>query len=293
MAGSGGTGGLVVLHIGLPKTGTTHLQHHIFARLPEITFLHRQRSDEGRRICRELRHMVTGRPLTALLRRWRLDRALRSLVAQGKPVLVSYENIAMAPNGLWTGEGPSPEAAALRLGALATALAPVRLRVVLGIRRQDRWLASRYAESSRDFPEFGQADFDARMAALAARPELGAVEAWLDHDRSHAALTAALGPDNVFLLPTERLSDEAVYPELGAFIGGVELLRLHRKAVRRRAQAPRNALSSGGDEWRLRRDGSPLHLSPEIAAAVAERFAVSNRRLGERCPLGLAAPIPA
>jgi len=284
--------GFVVLHIGLPKTGTTHLQHLIFARTPELRFLHRTRGSAAERgLCRSLRQLVVGQAAYAAFERWRFARALRAIAGEGRPVLLSYENVAMAPNGIWTGRGPGPEQVAARLAGLGSKIAPLRLKVVLGIRRQDRWLASRYAESSRDFPGFDQADFDARLSALAAAAELKPVEAWLDHDRAHEALAGALGAENVFLLPTERLRQEAVYHELGRFAGGVNLLRWHRRAAKRTALRPRNTLSGGGDTWQLRRDGSLLTLSPELAAALRHRFADSSQRLSARGPLGLAASL--
>ena len=176
-------------------------------------------------------------------------------------------------------------------------LGPVR--VLIGIRRQDQWLASRYAESSKHFPDFGQADFDRRMAAIAAGARLDGPLGWLDYHAVHRHFTAALGAENLLMLPLERLAQapQATLAELGGFMGGPDLARRYVKAAGTEPEAlRRNRLADGADLWRLRRDGAPLALAPALREALLARFADGNRALAALLPLGFwsrSGPYPA
>jgi hypothetical protein len=281
---------MLVVHIGLPKTGTTFLQHRVFARAPGLTFVHRTRGRAAAAATCDFRVYARASPLLAPWYRRRLRDRLNAFAAEGRPVLLSEENISVSAFRFWRDGGATPEGLARRLIALARDLDPrlAPIKLVVGIRRQDQWLASRYAESSKNFPGFAQADFDRRMARIAEAPALGGPLGWLDYRAMRNALAAAVGPGNVHLVPLERVvvAPGETLDGIGRFLGGVDLLGGGNPAAA--ARKPRNRLSEGENRWRLRRDGTPLVLDAGLEAALRARFAASNRALAAEMPLGFA-----
>jgi hypothetical protein len=278
---------VLTLHIGLPKTGTTYLQRNVWPKAPELLLVHRRQGPQAEKICMDLRHYVRANALVAALLRRRIRRALRRedarAAAERRMLLVSAENISVHPIAFWRGADPEPEHVARRLADLARSagrpLSPVR--VIVGIRQQDQWLASRYAESGKDLPELSQADFDRRLSEIVRARDLAGGLAWLDHARVHAAFAAALGANNVHVYRLEEIgSDPAGTVErMGRFIGGEALGAALRRIAAEERPARRNVLSIGGNAWRLRSGRSRLHLRPELALAVQERFRASNAAL--------------
>ena len=275
-------GRLVVLHIGLPKTGTTFLQRQVFARTPGLTFAHRNLAPERRRLCEDLRRYAKFPSVLAPLLRYRVASGLRAAAPRDPgTLLVSDENIGVDAHTLWRGRGPSPESLAARLAALAGTVAPLgQLRVLIGVRRQDQWLASRYAESARIYPDFGQVDFDRRMARLHGMDPLSAPWRWADYAAVERAFSAALGAENVMLLSLEHVTSAPARSmnELGRFLG-VRVKRLPKRKAR-------NALSLGDNTWRMRGGSGALLLKPDVQDMILERFAASNAELAARARLG-------
>jgi hypothetical protein len=278
---------MLILHIGLPTTGTTLLQHWVFARAPGVTFVNRTRGGEEAAAVRDFRLYARVNPLLALRYGWRLRRRLNAMGSGGKPVLLTEENISVRPLHFWRGSGATPEGLAKRIALLARGLDPDlrRIRLIVGIRRQDHWLASRYAESSRHFPEFCQTDFDQRMRAIAAEPGLAGPMAWLDFRAMRDAFAATLGAESVHLVPLERIAADpaATVEGISRFLG-LPLIgdRRHAAALHR----PRNRLSTGENIWRLRRAGDYIVLDPGLQTALRARFAASNLALADEMALG-------
>ena len=281
---------MIILHIGLPKTGTTFLQQ-LFGHVPDLAFVHRKMGAAEAGICHDLRRLGRANPLLGHFYRHRFAAQLRRLVSEkagSRNLLVSDEDVSVAAGGFWRGAGPRPQGLSHRLAALGRQLGPAEgpLRVIIGIRRQDQWLASRYAESSRMYPDFGQDDFNARLTRIADTGPMPGPLGWLDYHHVRECFARALSAENVLLLPLEHLAgapDHAL-KEIGRFLGGIELSNAFAIAHRKRRR--RNRLSIGENAWRLRRDGTPLTLAPELQAALRARFAASNRALAEVMPLG-------
>lgn len=261
---------MLALHIGLPKTGTTFLQYRIFNRLQELAYIHDPTSEDPDAVERLLRsYQRVGRDRLSGLE----DRIVRAL--PDGDVLVSNENISIRAKEVWEGSGPRPGRLARRVARLAERLGDVR--VVVGIRRQDQWLASRYAESAKHFPEFGQRDFDERVSRLC-DGSLSGVLRWLDYDRAHAELVDRLGEGNVLLLPSEVVAaePEAALASVERFLGCTGMV----EAYQEQADDPslrRNVLSVGDNRWQLRGRDDTLRLSDELSERVRERFAEGNR----------------
>ena len=282
---------MLVIHIGLPKTGTTFLQG-MFRHTAGIAFVHRKLGTDEARLCHDLRRFARMNALAVPFYRRRIEAPLSALLeaATPRPVLVSDEDISITAGGFWRGTGAEPAPLARRLARLGRRLGPKAspLRVIIGVRGQDQWLASRYAESSRMFPDFGQADFDARLARLAEGGPLAGPARWLDYRQVRDSFTRALGAENVLLLPLERLaaSPEEALDDVGRFLGGVEVAR----GAARQPSRQRNSLSIGENVWRMRRDGTPLRLDDALQAALRNRFAASNRAVSTDLPAEASAP---
>ena len=272
---------VLILHVGLPKTGTTFLQHRVFRHMPNAHFVHRTMGGEALDLARDFRTYARIDPVRAALLRRRIRSRLNLLAEDDRPVLVTEENISISPTRFWHGAGATPAGLAQRIAALArgldSRLLPVKL--IVGIRRQDQWLASRYAESSKDFPDFGQADFERRMKAICAGETLDGPLAWLDYAPMRAALADVLGDAHVHVVSLEELIARP-YKSTRAiedFLGGPPLFDPDRK--RPAMREPRNQLATGQDSWGLRRDGATLTLAPGIKARLRQRFEAANRAL--------------
>lgn len=280
---------MLVLHIGLPKTGTTFLQQQVFARAADAGFVHRRQGPEAAALCRSLRRYVRSGRFAALLHRRRIRSELaalsgKSTLPDDRVLLVSDEGISLQPGQFWRSEGPGPRQVAQRIASL---MPGTGTRVVIGIRRQDQWLASRYAESSKDLIGLDQSDFDRRMHDLARRKVLDGPLAWLDYAAVRQEFSAALGPENLLLVPLEWIGarPEETIRQLEGFCG---LTPGDAWALKASRQA-RNPLSKGPNTWRMRRGGKMLHMDPEIEAALRARFAASNETLAQTLPAAFGA----
>ncbi len=210
------------LHIGLPKTASTWLQTALFPRLP----LRLAAMPEA-----ALFAEGPGRLLPQCLARsdsvWdgMGDGILGALTGRdraaerdrGDDLLVSEEGVGRA------GSRPGHLQAHLEgLRRSAEEWGFARLRILCLVRRQDRWLASHYAQVSDRLEGTSQAGFEAEAARLvdprADRHRLGAL---LDYRRLHAALAGAAGAEAVTILPHELLqTDRAAFLEaLTGFLG--------------------------------------------------------------------------
>ena len=278
---------MLVLHIGLVKTGTTFLQYSIFKESQSLIYLHRKRGNLALKITQGLRSFTqVGHPEAqpAPERAHPTAEADRDGRAPGRRQRRKRGRWASALLDGSPGDArESGEADRLAQKKSPPELLP--LKALVGIREQDQWLASCYAEASVRFPNFGQKDFNQRMAGITELGDADPALGWLDYRGARDALAHTLGPENVLLLPLEQLSSSPVETlgQLSAFLGGIDLLGEQAAEI---TSQPRNQLSTGSNMWRLKRDGSPLQLDPGLQRALRQRFAASNRALADEMPLG-------
>lgn len=282
----------LVLHIGLPKTATTFLQHYIMKPAVGHRFIHRKRGDRARRICRSFREYAAADDPTWICHREQIRAKLIAndkKSANDRTIIVSDENISGRGIQFWHGRGPGPKQLSERLAALAQSLGDCfpTLRVVIGIRRQDQWLASRYAECSTGFDNFSQSDFGPRIVEITRLDPLGPVFDWLDYYKVYSLFSQALGADNVFMYSVERLraEPENTLKDLGEFVGECNFTKVYETLIKDGVNVIRNKLSSGDNTWSLRRDGATLRLSQELQEVILTRLSESNKALNRLVPI--------
>lgn len=307
------------LHVGLPKTATTYLQREVFPTLTRVRYL----DTLGHTLFTGADDQGHGQgTLTSCFRRsaevWGSHggAVLRDLFgcerADRPPgdALVSDEGIGR------TGSRPALLAAHLAaLAGPARAWGFGRVRVLCVIRRQDRWLASHYAQVSDRNPRASQEDFEAYVRrTLDPSGERYGFGMLLDYAALGRHLRSAVGRENLRVLPYELLADDSAgfHARVAAFLGaptasadgghqrqnvrstgeGVWALRPARRsrAVRLRPGRLLAALRLP-DEVRLtRRVGAEsVRLTEPLSAAVLRAYGPSNRAVAEDAGIDLAA----
>ena len=177
-----------------------------------------------------------------------------------------------------------------KIGDIVHAQGFSRLKVILCIRRQDTWLASRYAQSSAFIHNAGQCDFE-RQVGDVLRPEgrRYTVGVWLDYAHVYGTLSRAVGQENLLVVPMEWLEMDSnrLIDEVLSFTQPTQpndsLLTVHHVAAE-------NVRRTGSDRWPLRTRQVALALPKPVdrlglkklkfrIPRVSRRHIVLNQRL--------------
>jgi len=324
------------LHLGMSKTATTYLQTEVFPELEGVDFFDQPRTDR-----------IEGGPFQGLFARafkrspavWARagDQLLADLFEGKEPrseatdVLISDQSAGPAmwetgpyagPN--WERERKDPFFLRTHLEALKEAIAGWgfdELCVLLIVRRQDEWIASKYAQRSDRILHASQAHFEERLAYYL-DPERGylADGIVLDYALLRAQLVRAVGTDNVLILPYELLETDPLsfLKRVVDFLDPGGDCRREQLEALVRGEA-KNVRSSADDTWRLRprtmrdlplpaslphrvsrlvkrsiralsrlgRRDRVIRLTPALRDKVLDQFASSNRRLDRHLPVRL------
>jgi hypothetical protein len=261
----------LVMHIGLPKTATTFLQHEIFGKSDRIKLFHR--SNEVEVTTRMEGFLRNQNKHIGVLNERNLSPTLLNIV--------SNENITIGPLSMWRNQAiVSPQIVSERLDALVTHLFSKTdaVKVILTIRRQDRWLASRYAESARIMDQPSQLDFEDKIVDVIENNYAGK-GIWLNYHHIVGELTKFFSRDHVLVLMQEDL---AVDPTrwtraLEQFLGVSGLTTLANEAAGRRGK--QNVLSSTPGHWKLKSHHAEIELTKDIADRIMGRYRDSNEQL--------------
>jgi hypothetical protein len=260
------------LHIGMSKTATTWLQKSIFPRLFGDAFRDNPRSrllqggiHQGGLARAFRRSPEIWRDMGGVLLRELLGRSGATTTAVGTGMLISDQSAGprlfeygayVGPH--WERERMDPTMLSAHLRAMrAVALAEgfAALKVILVFRRQDAWLASKYAQRSDRIVGASQADFEARIRYYLDKEDGyysdGII---LDYAVLWDALVAALGEPHVLMIPYESLREDPTgfLQRLSGFhppaVGGEAAPALVRGAADRRT----NVRATAADTWQLR-----------------------------------------
>ena len=263
---------MLILHIGLPKTATSFLQHRIFKKSLHQTghFVHRKYGNDFHALCKQFKNFVHAEKANTSM----LPPIVSSLIPLiDRTTILSDENISIDSRLFWTGEGWSPKQVAERLGCIQDAL-KTQIRLIIGIRRPDQWLASRYAESSKKNPTFSQADFERRVAHIVNSQQDDMSYGWLDHEAVHTNFLRIFGSEQVFIYATEQLDDspEKVLSAMGRFADGLDFVRCYESLLDADKNAYANKLSTGANTWKIFGEESHIKLRPTTQALILSRF---------------------
>lgn len=316
------------LHIGFPKTATTFLQDAVFPKISSISCFKKPRVQLGDRKERLGTRFYYSPQL------WRekgFD--LFSQVLGPKPQGEAKEDVLISDEGFGGGiTAPHPWIPATRPrqdrenGPHSTCVHLMELRkvalewgfsqvkVIMGIRRQDRKLASGYAQVSDKVKGASQENFE-RWLRRVLDPARGYYEGGGLHHNYYLfwqKITEAVGAENLLVLPLELLQ-ENMSEYLGRLFDFLDLPEEGKHittSVHENANRKRNARSSSENTWRLREpmntglrlrpgrlfrtvglpDRLPLRwpdfgreeeirLTPELKASILNVYAAGNRCL--------------
>ncbi len=261
----------IVLHVGLPKTATSYLQTMFFPKLPDVNLIQKKTSPANQKYW------------NSVLRGKKKERSAEifGMLRDDMINIVSDENISMTPLSIWNGDAVGPETVSRRIEKMSRRTTGRRgvFSVILTIRRQDRWLASRYAESAKLLPDACQADFEQRVLEILARDDDGA-SAWLNYCDTVAAISKSIAPENILVLMLEEL--EADPPswsrKLEKFLGVKAPLEINGGRETRRV----NALYKGDDRWKLKGGDKEIFLSDDLSRKILLKYSNFNKMLAEK-----------
>lgn len=261
----------LVLHIGLPKTGTTYLQKEFFPVLGSVRFLEKPMSDILRgTLGPEYGIMHRCFKHSAVVWREYGDAIFAALLGCAKDEFRADETLLISDEGI-SMTGKTPFLLRCHLQELQRKAADWgfgRVRIICTVRRQDQWIASQYAQLSDRIQGANQAGFEEFVTRFL-DPATGYFSdgVLLDYSTLREQLVAAVGRDNVLMLPLELLVRDRLsfLTPLARFITDgaddhTELLARLGAA----SAARHNVRSSQPGVWTLRPLRSPraLHLRP-------------------------------
>lgn len=212
----------IFLHVGLSKTGTTWLQEKIFPKLDNVDYVSIEKSSEiftsmlksGKKV-----HLHYPFNLSPYFWREYGDDFINKLLSLKKnSVLLSDENITLGRGAFRSGETKHAmsfkdpfmlKSHLQELQKVCSKNGEIELKVMLVIRKQDEWLASRYAQSSKFIVNASQSDFKYQTRELLGHGAIHYQEGqWIDYSKVYEQIVEALGEENVLLVPYEMLKDE-------------------------------------------------------------------------------------
>lgn len=272
---------MLILHIGLPKTASTFLQYKIFKPAFGEGFLHWKTpaSKQALLSFRDLSHSQTFRHHPDYPEVLEFCKG----VTEAGPVMVTDETLAFSATGFWQGLGASPAEFARFLAELTEDIghATDGLRVLLGVRQHESWLASIYAHAASQnaaSPQpksgFGTADFESRVLDVIHECDSIPVYTWLRLAETHFALADCLGPENVLVYSMEDLTrdPEKQISRIEAFCGRNLLTHL-QNARSAEDDFFLNQLSIGENCWEMPAGEPPLSIATGLRDRIRTAFA--------------------
>lgn len=254
------SGRSMIIHLGLPKTSTTWLHNSLYPFLPSINYAGyvswRSYKDPVKRRVMRLDKVFWRQPAE-----WRNygGRPFRALVEGSldshKNLLFSEEKVVMPRIfAEWAGpERENPEALGEHLAelkALSVESGFEGLSVLVVIRRQDYWLASRYAQSSGKINGACQRHFEAELRRVIYR-DYDRYGRYLDYRELYNVLVSALGSRNVLMMPFEaRLEHPTAFlKSIMRFVGETAI---GAEQILEKGSEVYNARRRTLDSWTLR-----------------------------------------
>lgn len=253
-----------LVHVGMPRTGTTSLQLNLLSRHPGACYLGKPQTKTREAVARVTRGLTYDPDLQPgpALEAFRRDHLEPLLQERDGPVVISEEEFATS-----TPTSPvQPQQIAERLHALLPDAS-----ILVTIRRQDHALPSLFGHMQR-MGFFGPDDWGTFLEALAAVPRLAAA---VDPAAVVQRYERLFGRERVHVLAFEQLvHDPGAYAEQVCRLAHLDPQEGRRLFV---AGPVRNARPPGARE----------QLPARWRAWAAQRYASGNRYLAARTGLAL------
>ena len=200
--------------------------------------------------------------------------------------IISNENLSILPNMMWEDEPPiHPELFARNLAFFRDYyLEPeYTLQVLVTLRRQDTWLAARYAQSGFYTKHAGQKDFECQVHKILSE-KYATHGLWLDYNKLVSELLCYFPKSSVHLLLQEDLekNPQIWLAELTKITGANSLEEVFQKAD---PGKKRNTRQAGHWKWRLRGEGSndvTIELTNSLSEQILNTYKASNALLCKR-----------
>ena len=310
------------LHIGFPKTGSTHFQQAVLPELPGMTCFDRPDSptveqkapwdgvlnrlfecspEVWSQFGRSIFHELFGSP--------------EHNARREQDVLISDEN-------MWISGARDPYLVQFhlkRLIELAREWGFVRVRVIAVFRRQDTWMASAYAQTSDQYTGACQQDFEEHVhRRLDLSKEYFDTRVDLDYLLQYRLLCECVGSKNLLFLPYELMKDDiADFYRYWFDFMGLNANSSMGSLLNKASTAKHNVRSSGKATWALRerttrnvpfvwlrpgrlfslmgvqppklylrlpdlQRGKEISLTPELSRRILSRYTESNKMLNNK-----------
>jgi hypothetical protein len=262
------------LHLGMSKTGSTYLQKEVFPKIPTVDFFYQPMSDalEGGRqgiLARAFkRSPVIWRRMGDEIFSGIFQEPKNKTWARIRNVLISDQSAGpqicqLLPylGSRWEQERQDPfllGAHLEELSALVSKWGFGKLKVILVFRRQDEWMASKYAQRSDRFPNASQSHFE-KFVDYLIDPGKGFFSDGivLDYKLLREQLIRAIGEENILMLPYELLVRAAgkFLHDLVGFVDTRDRDAVHTLSIQlaaRSAQQGHNVRSKEEAVWTIR-----------------------------------------
>ena len=252
-----------LIHIGMPKTGTTSLQSNLFVRHPQIQYIGKPLlafSPDFKRLTRGITYDVTLRDPESLTR-FEED-VVAPLLAQGTgPVVISEEEFSTST--------PTSQVSPDEIADTLAALFP-SANILVTMRSQGRAFESlfRYMQSRQ---MLGEVDFQDWFEALFAIPQY---QALYDYGAVADRYRARFGSQRVHLVPFEWMRDA---PE--GFVRHVARLMDADEDVAVQVWGEGDVHNKG--------TGATVQLTADQEQRIAQRYSESNHRVAQSIGLDL------
>lgn len=209
------------LHVGFSKTGTTWLQRNVFPNLSGVDYV--EAFDSG--LVEISKGAGFNVPFNLSPSFWDfagegvVDELLKRPDHENK-LLISDENIVLG-RGLFRNNNERHQmsykdpcmlnAHLVKLASYWRKRSEGQLKVIMVVRRQDEWLASRYVQSSKFIKGASQSDFEMQIGRLMNDDVYKFQEGrWLNYWDVYKNIADGVGSENVLVLPYEELKTDCL-----------------------------------------------------------------------------------